>query len=167
MELYWPEEGFPNHSGNFPLQPPHALSHTSAGSARGSLDSAENLLPLASCLIKKLAGDQKKKNQKKTRTMFSYKTQTPDLHCPTPCKSSPGFEITPFASVFLPSTTKCPKIRSCPKCPKLHFLVWRPFQNPNLIFFPPLFLNGACDLQPLELVYHEDALGRAMPSENQ
>lgn len=65
MELYWPEEGFPNHSGNFPLQPPHALSHTSAGSARGSLDSAENLLPLASCLIKKLAGDQKKKTKKK------------------------------------------------------------------------------------------------------
>ena len=56
MELYWPEERFPTHSGNFPLQPPHALSHTSAGSARGSLDSAENLLPLASCFIKKLAG---------------------------------------------------------------------------------------------------------------
>lgn len=39
--------------------------------------------------------------------------------------------------------------------------------KPKSHFFFPLFLNEASDLQPLELVYHEDALGRAVPSENQ
>lgn len=61
MELYWPKESL-QVTVTTPTPPRTMLClHTSAGSARGILDSAENSLPLASYFIKKLARDQKKK----------------------------------------------------------------------------------------------------------
>ena len=61
MELYWPKESLQVTVTTPPAPRTTLCLHTSAGSARGILDSAENSLPLASYFIKKLARDQKKK----------------------------------------------------------------------------------------------------------
>lgn len=64
MELYWPKESLQVTGTTLPAPRTTLCLHTSAGSARGILDSAENSLPLASYFIKKLARDQKKKKKK-------------------------------------------------------------------------------------------------------
>ena len=140
MELYWPKESLQVTVTTPPAPRTTLCLHTSASSARGILDSAENSLPLASYFIKKLARDQKKK-----KTMFSYKA----LHSwfPLHRKNPLGLEILrlpvlllKFSISFFSSSAQAsdPEKRSCPKCPKLHFLVWKLFQKKtkktNLIF---------------------------------
>ena len=139
-------QGKPSSYGDNTPHPRATLClHTSAGSARGILDSAENSLPLASYFIKKLARDQKRK-----RPCSHARLCIPDFHCTTRTHKDLKFSICLFFSwnspflCFLQHEQVVLKSRvalNVPNCISWSGSCSR--KKTNLIFF---FFNGASDL---------------------
>lgn len=153
MELYWPKESLQVTGTTLPAPRTTLCLHTSAGSARGILDSAENSLPLASYFIKKLARDQKKK--KKKRPCSHTRLYIPDFHCTARTHKDLKFSVCLFFSwnsPFLCSplqheqvVLKRGVVLNVPNCISWSGSCFRKKNKKQIWFFFVCF-NGASDL---------------------